>query len=125
MGSVFGEFSFMPTPYNKEKLTEEESRAILAGAYGEHADKVKELFLKAYPDKKPVDVLALDRIFRQPSKALAQLHAKGGKAPAYLYLFSLDFPYQNGKVAWHCSDIPFIFHNTDKVEICKYSGCLR
>ena len=122
VGSVFGEFSFMPTPYNKEKLTEEESRAILAGAYGEHADKVKELFLKAYPDKKPVDVLALDRIFRQPSKALAQLHAKGGKAPAYLYLFSLDFPYQNGKVAWHCCDIPLIFHNTDKVEICNIPG---
>ena len=23
------------------------------------------------------------------------------------------------KIAWHCADIPFFFHNTDKVEICS------
>lgn len=26
------------------------------------------------------------------------------------------------KIAWHCSDIPFFFHNTDRVEICGLPG---
>lgn len=77
---------------------------------------------EAYPDKNPVDVLSLGRIFRLPSKALEKLHAEGKKASSYLYLFALDFPYQDGKSAWHCSDIPFVFHNTDKVEICNIPG---
>lgn len=28
----------------------------------------------------------------------------------------------DGKPAWHCSDIPFFFHNTDKVLICNIPG---
>ena len=44
----------------------------------------------------------------------------GGKAGTYLYDFTLEFPMMH-KIAWHCSDIPFFFHNTDKVEICRRS----
>ena len=56
-------------------------------------------------------------------KPLARAHAKQGKAPAYLYNLTLDFPsYQHGKPAWHCADIPFFFRNTDKVEICNIPG---
>ena len=29
----------------------------------------------------------------------------------------MEFPYQHGKTAWHCSDIPFIFHNTELVPV--------
>lgn len=122
VGSVFGEFSFLPPAFCKETLTDKQADDILVKQYGEHAQKVKELFLEAYPDKNPVDLLSLDRIFRLPSKALAKLHAEGKKASSYLYLFALDFPYQDGKPAWHCSDIPFVFHNTDKVEICNIPG---
>ena len=28
----------------------------------------------------------------------------------------------HNKIAWHCADIPFFFHNTDKVEICGMPG---
>lgn len=44
----------------------------------------------------------------------------GGKAGTYLYDFTLEFPMMH-KIAWHCSDIPVFFHNTDKVEICRRS----
>lgn len=27
-----------------------------------------------------------------------------------------------GKIAWHCSDIPFFFHNTELVEVCSIPG---
>ena len=50
------------------------------------------------------------------------MHADGKQAPTYIYNFTLDFPFQNGKTAWHCSDLPFIFNNTDKVEVCNIPG---
>lgn len=122
VGSVFGEFAFAPASFNKQELTKTQTEEIIKSQFGEHTEKVRELFAKAYPEKHPVDVLALDRIFRLPSKELVKLHAKEKKAPAYLYEFTLEFPYQNGKVAWHCSDIPFIFHNTHRVEISNIPG---
>lgn len=122
VGSVFGEFAFEPTPYNKQKLSEDEVNKMLGIRFGKYTDKMLELFQKAYPDKASIDLLVLDRIFRIPAKALARLHAQGEKAATYLYEFTLDFPYQHGKSAWHCSDIPFFFHNTDKVEVCNIEG---
>ncbi len=117
IGSVFGEFAFGELPFNKETLTYEQARKLIAKVYGKHTDAVLTLFKKAYPDKHITDLLSLDRVFRVPSKKRAQAHAKGQKAPAYLYNFTLNFPIQHGKPAWHCSDIPFVFHNTEKVEV--------
>ena len=39
-----------------------------------------------------------------------------------MYLFALEFPVWHQKTAWHSSDIPFFFHNTDKVEVCGIPG---
>jgi carboxylesterase type B len=123
IGSVYAEFAFERLPFNKYELSDDEMEALVKEQYGERTGEVIELFKKSYPDKKVVDLLSIDRLVRAPSKALARAHAKQGKAPAYLYNFTLDFPsYQHGKPAWHCADIPFFFHNTDKVEICNMPG---
>lgn len=122
IGSVFGEFAFDPLPFNKFALSRQEQLQILEKAYGDRTQDAVALFEKAYPGKQPADLLALDRIFRAPSKALARLTAMGKKAPAYLYNFTLDFPIYHSHTAWHCSDIPFVFHNTDKVEVCGIPG---
>ncbi len=118
IGSVFGEFVFRPAEYNKTQLTDKEIEEIIGKVYGSHTSEIIHTFKKAYPGKNPIDVLDVDRVMRQPSKRLAKLHAEGGKAKTYLYNFTLEFPFQHGKIAWHCADIPFFFHNTDKVEIC-------
>lgn len=118
IGSVFGEFSFRPAEYDKTSLSAAETETILKAVYGDSAKEVAECFEKTYPGKHVTDVLSLDRVMRQPSKRLARLHAEGGKSGTYLYNFILEFPLQHGKAAWHCSDIPFFFHNTDKVEVC-------
>lgn len=122
IGTVFGEVTFNPPEFNKYELTNEEIREIIAKTYGEYTDEVIEAFSKAYPGKNPTDVLSLDRFLRQPSKKIAKMHAYGKQAPTYIYNFTLDFPFQNGKTAWHCSDLPFIFNNTDKVEVCNIPG---
>lgn len=118
IGSVFGEFAFAPSVYNKKELTAEQRKEIIEAVYGEHTEEMIQAFAEAYPGKNPVDLLSVDRVMRQPSKKLAKLHAEGKKSKAYLYNFILEFPLQYGKAAWHCSDIPFFFRNTDKVEIC-------
>ncbi|NBJ92430.1 carboxylesterase/lipase family protein [Parablautia muri] len=119
VGSVFGEFVFMPIRYNKNELTYEQIKEIIGAVYGEHTDEMIELFQETYPGKSLTDLLLVDRAMRQPSKRLARLHAKGGKAGTYLYDFILEFPIQHNKIAWHCSDIPFFFHNTELVEVCQ------
>ncbi|CRK83384.1 carboxylesterase/lipase family protein [Neobacillus massiliamazoniensis] len=122
VGSVFGEFAFKPATFNKYELSDEQEREMLGKRFCEHTQELIDLFAKAYPEKKAIDLISLDRIFRMPSKELAKLLAEGGKAPAFLYHFTLEFPITHGKAAWHCSDIPFVFHNTDKVEICNIDG---
>lgn len=122
IGSVFGEFSFMPSGFDKNALSEEEKYAVVERKYKEHSDEIIHEFVKAYPEKNITDLLFLDRAFRQPSKKFAHAHAKGKNAKAYLYNFTLEFPFQHGKIAWHCSDIPFFFKNTDKVEVCAIPG---
>lgn len=119
VGSVFGEFAFMPAEYDKNALTEEQTKQIISAVYGERTEEMIEVFQKAYPGKHPTDLLAVDRVMRQPSKAIAKLHASGKKAGTYLYDFTLEFPIHHNKIAWHCSDIPFFFHNTDLVEVCQ------
>lgn len=125
IGSVFGEFSFMPIEYNKNQLTKEQRREKIREVYGEHTDEMIEIFKEVYPGKNPIDLLHVDRVMRQPSKRLAKLHAMGQTGEdwvgTYLYDFTLEFPIQYNKIAWHCSDIPFFFHNTDKVEVCQIS----
>ena len=121
IGSVFGEFAFAPAMFDKTALTDAEAAAIVGKVYGEHTGAVIAAFAEAYPGKNPTDLLNIDRAMRQPTKKLAAMHAQGGKAGTYLYNFTLEFPLMH-KIAWHCSDIPFFFHNTDKVEVCAIPG---
>ncbi len=119
VGSVFGEFAFTPAEYDKDQLTKDQVRAVVSAVYGEHTDEMIELFQETYPGKNATDLLLVDRIMRQPSKQFAKLHAQGEKAGTYLYDFTLEFPIHHNKIAWHCSDIPFFFHNIDLVEVCQ------
>ena len=122
IGSVFGEMSFSQINFNKQTMSEEEMKTILQKQYHEHTEKIISAFQKAYPDKKIIDVLSIDTIFRPLSKDYLQVKAKYQQAPTYNYLFALDFPIQHGKPAWHCSDIPFVFHNIDKVPSASIEG---
>lgn len=44
--------------------------------------------------------------------------AKDASAPVYNYLFAKVFDYDGGKAAWHCSDIPYFFHNAGMIPVC-------
>lgn len=137
VGSVFGEFgSFAPTPYDRARLTEEEGirlvKAELGKAAGEagkegtgtgktDADELIELFKKAYPERNPVDILTMDFMFRAPEIEYirARSNCSGGTWP---YLFNLDMNVDGGRTPWHCSDIPYFFHNTELVPCTQEEG---
>ena len=68
------------------------------------------------------DLLVLDGLFRVPTADYVAKRSVYNEAPVYSYLFAYEFPLEGGKPAWHCSEIPFVFHNTDKVAVCNIPG---
>lgn len=71
VGSVFGEFAFMPAEYDKNQLTEDQIKSIISAVYGEHTDEMIAVFRETYPGKCATDLLSIDRVMRQPSKEIA------------------------------------------------------
>ena len=63
----------------------------------------------------------MDTIFRIPTVEFIKERCKSPESKTYSYQFTYEFPMFEGKVAWHCSEIPFVFHNIDKVPVC-YKG---
>lgn len=113
VGSVFGEFaSFAPNKYPRNTMTREEGWAECEKELGKEAiDELKPLFEEAYPDRNPIDMLNLDFVFR--SGELTYIRKRAGMNPnIYSYIFDVDMPFEGGKTPWHCSDIPYFFHNT-------------
>lgn len=120
VGTTFGEFAMTPLPFHKNEIEPEEVYRILQKQFGENTDELLRLFRESYPGKNEADLLTLDTLFRVPTKEfIRSFAAEGGKV--YSYLFALEFPYHDNMTAWHCSDIPFVFHNTDCVPIANIS----
>ncbi|MBQ9210638.1 MAG: carboxylesterase/lipase family protein [Clostridia bacterium] len=117
VGSVFGEFtSFSPLPWPREGLSEEEQAEIIRKSWGEEpAEKLIPLFRAAYPDRPLTDLLRLDFIFRLPEIDYIAERSKLNQC-TWSYLFNMDQPIDGGNTPWHCSDIPYVFHNIDLVE---------
>ncbi len=122
VGSVFGEFAFGPAVPTVNDLSEAEKAALVEKKFGQHSEQLISLFRKAWPEKDLTCLLTEDSIFRIPSWEFIEAKARCPESPTYSYLFAYDFPYDGGKTAWHCSDIPFAFHNIDLVPVCNEPG---
>ena len=121
-GSVIAEFAFAPGVTNKDELSEEEKTAMLEAKFGKFAPSIREEFRRIYPDKDITDVMFMDFAARPATVEYSKVFAEDAAAPVYNYLFTYNFTYNGGKPAWHCSDIPFFFHNTQLVPICLEPG---
>jgi para-nitrobenzyl esterase len=97
-----------------ESMTEDQMKARAAERYGAQASTVVNAYRKAYPNVKPVELLSRMLSVRTNAVTQAERKAAKGAAPAYMYLFSWQTPVLNGRPrAFHCSEIPFVFNNTD------------
>lgn len=122
IGTVLGEFCFEPGIKDKYTLSEEEQMELIVEKYGEEAEELAAQFKEAYPGKNLSDLLYVDLFFRVPTKQLIKKRMEQAEAPTFSYLFAYDFPIDGGKVAWHCSEIPFVFHNTDRTALFNVPG---
>lgn len=119
IGTVLGEFSFMPALPRAVKASQKKVAALMEKRYGGHAQEVGGLFAAAYPEKDGSDALFVDSLFRAPTVEFIEKKAQCPESATYSYLFTYTFPYDGGHIAWHCSEIPFVFHNTALVNVCN------
>lgn len=121
-GTVIAEFGMAPSEPGEEALSRREKRELAAKPFGDEGKKVVRLFEKAYPGKDPLLLRKLDVGARLATTKFIEKKAEVSSAPNYLYLFALDFNVDGPRPAWHCSDIPFVFHNTARVPCANIRG---
>jgi para-nitrobenzyl esterase len=108
---------------NKNAWTKDEAKAALEKKYGDKADAVAKAFLSAYPDKKYADACFVDTLVRPATIRTARLKADQNGAPVYNYVFTWESPIMDGVgMAWHCSEIPFVFDNIALTETASGGG---
>ena len=115
VGSTFGEFYREGDVFDKDELPEAERAAKLKERFGDKAPEVTELFKKAYPGKNELYAIDTDVVCRGASAKYVRLKAETAKAPTYCYMFATCFEFDGGRAPWHCSDIPYFFHNAEVI----------
>jgi para-nitrobenzyl esterase len=118
IGSNFAEFPLIPAFEDKHEIPRQEVIELLRQKYADVTETVVECFERAYPGKHLSDLLLLDFLFRVPTQQFIAKRSEA-TAPTYSYMFAFDFPISNGRVAWHCAEIPFVFHNTSLVPVSR------
>ena len=116
VGTNIGEFgSFGFSVHGRQNMTKEEKEQAVIARYGEEKGrKLLNLFYNAYPDHDALDAVVLDDGTRGTTLALCDLRAEQNAADTYTYVFAYDFPVDDGKAAWHCAEIPYVFRNMDR-----------
>jgi para-nitrobenzyl esterase len=117
IGTVLNEQTHAINHPEYESMTEDEVRKRVAERYGDKGAAMVETYRKAYPKAKPFDVMS--RLFAAPSRQNAVVQAQRKTtleaASAYLYWFTWQTPVLDGRPrAFHCSELPFVFDNTDR-----------
>lgn len=93
------------------------SRGLLSAGLGEETDHVMDVARRAYPHASPFTIYSIVsatatmrvRALKQAGRKAAQ-----GAAPAYNYWFRWQTPILDGQArAFHCSELPFVFYNTE------------
>lgn len=127
IGTTLNEFTTGMNHPEYELMTEAELLARAEVSYPGRGSVVTAAFRRRTPNAKPFDVWS--RIATAPVRqaAIDQAAAKAalGGAPAYLYWFTWQTPILDGRPrAFHCAEIPFVFHNA---ELCDHmtGGGLR
>lgn len=97
---------------NKNTWDAEHTEKAMCSWFGEKYDAVMEAFPKAYPEKKLQDSIFTDMGHRASILKLCNMRSEvENHADTFLYYFNVEFPVNGGTVAWHGSELPFVFHS--------------
>lgn len=122
VGTCINEYKgfFAPT---SNKAIEKDGRGVIADIFGEqHADRLIDLYREAFPGKSLRGLADMDFVFRGPTVRFLARRVEEALAPSYSYMLTVDFDIDGPVGAWHCSDIPFAFHNLDLIPYANIPG---
>ena len=111
--STLNEQSPSRTDSNLEKIDIAGVKDKLKDRFGEKTSSIVDSYVKAFPNKKPIEIWSMVASNRQNAIALADSKSKQ-KAPVYVAWFGWQPPMFDGRMrSFHCIDICFWFFNTD------------
>jgi para-nitrobenzyl esterase len=118
VGSVLNEMtnSIQMGDPTADTMSMDDVRKRLTAQRGEKSETILAAFQKAYPKDTPFDLYSRIGGMTARMNALTQAERKAaqGAAPAYVYLFQWQTPLLDGRPrAFHCSELPFVFYNTE------------
>jgi para-nitrobenzyl esterase len=120
VGSCRNEASASINNAGAEELTEDGLKARLTERFKGNGDLVYQTLRKVHAKEKPVEMLSFISA-QNPISFLKAQRKAAQAAPVYLYLFAWHTAMLDGRPrSFHCSEIPFAFYNTDKVD--TYTG---
>ena len=112
VGSTLHEFTASTYVPALRSVTREDAIDFVRRTYGEKTNSFVELFAKAYPGYKPLDLIDTDFTFRPGVLEQAALKCRQGAAPVYVYMFCWESQVLDGILrSTHCMEIPFVFNN--------------
>jgi para-nitrobenzyl esterase len=119
IGTTLNEFATGINHPEFDAMSEAELVSRIETLFPGRAKQVIDVFRRRTPKAIPADLYS--RIAAAPVRlaAVKQAAAKAAQnaAPAYLYWFAWQTPIFDGRPrAFHCSEIPFVFCNTDRCE---------
>lgn len=124
IGTCFAEFGKHTDIRYKYQLSREEITEKIREKYGDNTDKLIKMFEQAYPEKNLMDVIVMDPDVRYGSfDHLIKRSAFEGSAPVWSYMFAQEFHnYDNGMPAFHCAELPYVFHKAGICNVCIQDG---
>jgi para-nitrobenzyl esterase len=125
IGTTLNEFVNGMNHPEYEDMTLGEVEKKVHQLYPDRVQRVISAFRERSPDAKPFDLWSQIAAARVREAAIKQATAKAalGKAPAFLYWFMWKTPILDGRPrAFHCSEIPFVFNNTDRCDTMTGGG---
>jgi para-nitrobenzyl esterase len=117
VGTVLNEQTHGINHPEYESMSEAEAKKRIDDRYKGRGEQAFEAYRKLYPKAKPFDVLsvALAAQSRQNAVTQCERFAALKGASAYLWWFTWQTPVLDGRPrAFHCSEMPFVFNNTDR-----------
>jgi para-nitrobenzyl esterase len=94
-------------------------KSRVQGAFGAKADSILSAAKSVYPNANPFELWSVIAVSGVRASALSQAQVKAAQnaAPAYCYQFAWQTPVLSGRpMSFHCSEIAFVFDNTDRCE---------
>jgi para-nitrobenzyl esterase len=119
IGTTLNEFVTALNHPEYELMTKAELVAKVHAVHPSNAEAIIAAYSVSYPKAKPFDLWSMISISSVRENAVTQAQRKAalGAAPAYLYQFAWQTPVLDGRPrAFHCSEIAFVFDNTDRCE---------